>query len=40
MLALGAQRVLIKTDSKVIANQIDKTFRTKEPELVKYMTVV
>jgi ribonuclease HI len=34
--ALGTQRVLVKTDSKVIASQIDKTFQAKDPELVKY----
>ena len=38
--ALGARRVLVKTDSKVIASQIDKIFQTKEPELVKYMAAV
>ena len=37
---MGALRVLVKTDSKEVASQIDKTFQTKEPELVKYMAVV
>ena len=27
-------------DSKVIASQIDKTFQTKGPELVRYMAAV
>ena len=38
--ALGARRVLVKTDSKVIASQIDKTFQVKEPELIKYRATV
>jgi ribonuclease HI len=34
--ALGAQRILVKTDSKVVESQIEKTFQAKEPELIKY----
>ena len=37
---MGTQRFLVKIDSKVIASQINKTFQTKEPELVKYMAAV
>lgn len=38
--ALGVQRCLIKTDSKVIARHIEKEFSAKEPELIKYLAAV
>jgi ribonuclease HI len=38
--ALGAWRLLVKTNSKVVASQIGKTFQAKEPELIKYRAAV
>jgi ribonuclease HI len=38
--ALSARRAIIRTDSQVIAGHIEKNFRTKEPELHKYLQLV
>jgi ribonuclease HI len=40
MKALGAKRVLAKTDSQVIAGQVKKEYMAREPELVKYLDIV
>jgi ribonuclease HI len=38
--ALGVTTCIIKTDSKVIAGQIEKDYSAKEPVLMQYLTVV
>ena len=38
--ALGIRRCKIKTDSKVVANQIDKNYIAREPQLKKYLLIV
>ncbi|KAM0860251.1 hypothetical protein ACQ4PT_046658 [Festuca glaucescens] len=38
--ALGARRVILKTDSQVVAGHIDKRFQAREPKLIKYMAAV
>ena len=38
--ALGAQTVLVKTDSQVVAGQVEKEYSAWEPELVKYLATV
>lgn len=40
MKALGQQVFIIKTDSKVIQEHIQKSSKAREPELVKYLTAV
>jgi ribonuclease HI len=38
--ALGAKNLIIKTDSMVIAGQVEKEYTTRETELRKYLKVV
>jgi hypothetical protein len=38
--ALGVTTCIIRTDSKVIAGQIEKEYSAKEPILMQYLTVV
>ena len=38
--ALGAKRVLVKTDSQVVVGQVKKEYMAREPELVKYLDTV
>jgi ribonuclease HI len=38
--ALGITTCIIKTDSKVVAGQIEKEYSTKEPVLMQYLTAV
>jgi ribonuclease HI len=38
--ALGVTTCIIRTDSKVIAGQIEKEYLAKEPVLMQYLTVV
>ncbi|XP_072147936.1 uncharacterized protein [Setaria viridis] len=40
MKALGQQAFIVKIDSKVIKEHIEKDSKAKEPKLVKYLTVV
>ena len=38
--ALGARTLLVKTDSQVIAGQVEKEYMARELELVKYLDTV
>ena len=38
--ALGAKMLLAKTDSQVIAGQVEKEYMAREPELAKYLATV
>ena len=38
--ALGAKMLLAKTDSQVIAGQVEKEYMAREPELAKYLAIV
>lgn len=38
--ALDVQKLLVKTDSKVVAGHVEKEYTAKEPELIKYLAVV
>jgi ribonuclease HI len=38
--ALGAKNLIIRTDSQIIAGQVEKEYTTREPELRKYLEVV
>jgi hypothetical protein len=38
--ALGVTTCIIRTDSKVVAGQIEKEYSAKEPMLMQYLTVV
>ena len=38
--ALGAKIVLAKTNSQVMAGQVEKEFVAREPKLVKYLAIV
>lgn len=38
--ALGAQRFVVMTDSKVVADQMEKECLAKKLELIKYLAVV
>ena len=38
--ALGVRRCIVKSDSQVVVGHIKKEFTTKEPELIKYLTIV
>jgi ribonuclease HI len=38
--ALLARRLLIKIDSQVVANQVEKEYMAREPELVRYLALV
>ncbi|XP_072146635.1 uncharacterized protein [Setaria viridis] len=40
MKALGQQAFIVKTNSKVVKEHIEKDSEAKEPELVKYLTAV
>jgi len=33
--ALGAQKILVKTDSQVVMGQVEKEYTASEPELIK-----
>ena len=38
--ALGAKRILIKSDSKLVAGHFDKSFSARDPEMASYLTAV
>jgi ribonuclease HI len=38
--ALGVTTCIIKTDSKVVADQIEKDYSTKEPVLMQYLVTI
>ena len=38
--ALGARRVRIRSDSQVLAMQVEKEYEVREPELAEYLRVV
>ena len=38
--ALGAKTMLAKTDSQVMAGQVEKEYVAREPELAKYLATV
>ena len=38
--ALGANTILAKTDSQVVAGQVEKEYMAREPKLVKYLATV
>jgi hypothetical protein len=38
--ALGVTTCIIKTDSKVVAGQVEKEYSAKDPALMQYLTVV
>jgi len=38
--ALGARTLLAKTDSQVVAGQVEKEYMAREPELAKYLAIV
>jgi ribonuclease HI len=38
--AVGARRLVILTDSELIAGHIGKTYKAKKPEMMKYLQVV
>ena len=38
--ALGARTLLVKTDSQVIAGQVEKEYMARELELAKYLATV
>ena len=38
--ALGAQKILIKINSQIIAEQVEKEYTAREPELIKYLATV
>jgi ribonuclease HI len=38
--ALGARTLLIRTDSQVVAGQVEKEYVAREPELVRYLVLV
>ena len=38
--ALGAKTLIVKTDSQVITGQVEKEYTAREPELIKYLSVV
>jgi ribonuclease HI len=38
--ALGVTTCIIRTDSKVVAGQIEKEYSAKEPVLMQYLTAV
>jgi ribonuclease HI len=40
LLALGVTKCIIRTDSKVVAGQIEKEYSAKEPVLMQYLTAV
>jgi ribonuclease HI len=38
--AMGIRRVILKTDSQVIAGHVDKSSRARDPKLEKYLDAV
>jgi ribonuclease HI len=38
--ALGVTTCIVKTDSKVVAGQVEKEYSAKDPTLMQYLTVV
>ena len=38
--ALGAKTLIVKKDSQVITGQVEKEYTAREPELIKYLSVV
>ena len=38
--ALGAKTLTVKTDSQVVTGQVEKEYTAREPELIKYLSVV
>lgn len=38
--ALGAKMLLVKTDSQIVAGQVEKEYTAREPELIKYLATV
>jgi hypothetical protein len=38
--AVGARRLVILTDSELVAGQIGKTYKAKKPDMMKYLQVV
>jgi ribonuclease HI len=38
--SLGAKTILAKTDSQIMAGQVEKEYSAREPELVKYLAMV
>jgi ribonuclease HI len=38
--AFGTKNLIIKTDSQIIAEQVEKEYTAREPELRKYLEVV
>lgn len=38
--AMGIQKLLVKTDSMIVAGQVEKEYRAREPELTKYLEYV
>jgi ribonuclease HI len=37
--AVGARRLVILTDSKLVAGHIRKTYKAKKPDMMKYLQV-
>jgi ribonuclease HI len=35
--AMGIQRLVIKTDSQIVAGHIEKDYKARDPELAKYL---
>jgi ribonuclease HI len=35
--AMGIQRLVIKTDAQTVAGHIEKYYKVRDPELVKYL---
>jgi hypothetical protein len=38
--AMGIRRAILKTDSQVISGHVDKSSKTRDPKLEKYLDVV
>ena len=38
--ALGVTTCIVKTDSKVVADQVEKEYSAKDPALMQYLTAV
>lgn len=37
---LGAQRIVVKSDSHLMAGHIDKSFQAQDPEMARYLAAV
>ena len=37
---MGIQRLIIKTDSQVVAGHIEKDYKARDPELTKYLQFI